>query len=179
MLAVWIRGRRRGHHPWSGCAPEKAWCRVHGGGTFPHPHPHSISRRGVLGAYPVLYDDGQGRGGRDPYTRGQIISTSARFKQHFVAAGTEVRCAQQKGGQGRKRRFLTPGAHQAERLPRWTNMSVPEHDACAWRLVGRLTSGPARQRNARVVCGRCRRGPTCQRRLAVGLVGEKMWRWAE
>jgi hypothetical protein len=49
----------------------------------------------------------------------------------------------------------------------------------ACRLVGRLTCGPARQRNARVVCGRCRRGPTCQRRLAVGLVGEEMWRWVE
>jgi hypothetical protein len=84
----------------------------------------------------VLCDDGQGRGGRDPYPRGQIISTSARFTQHFVAADTEVRCAQQKGGQGRKRRFLTPGAHQAERLPRWTNMSVPEHDACAWDRPG-------------------------------------------
>jgi hypothetical protein len=36
MLAVWIKGRRRGQRPWGGCAPEKARCRVHGDGFLSH-----------------------------------------------------------------------------------------------------------------------------------------------
>jgi hypothetical protein len=57
----------------------------HDGGTFPHPHPLSVSQRGVLGACPMLCDDGHGRGGHDTYTRGQTITTSAGFTRQMGA----------------------------------------------------------------------------------------------